>query len=506
MLKKISLVLKNIFFSIPQNIGSLVHEFVERLSKKKLIFMAVLISVFILISVIVLFSGNKYAIALLFSLMLFFSILFFLLFKEKKIIFEPIYLFSLYYLTVCIVIWYLAYSNFETDLFTNNTTFSNDKTFLFAITVFYFFIGYICTLFGYFSVKNNEEFDLQYEKKNVISNFALKFTIILFFSIGLFNFMYNVFYFADGNMILYLKNISLRTLEFANGGTTLGYIFAETSIYVWLFMLLRKKKYFSFPFLICLFITILMKVSVGRIFQTFVLIGCIVGIYYFIELKNKVSNNKKYFIIGGAILVGGIVVYYLRLASNLAIIGKLDDGFIQSFELFIKNLGYYAVDKGNMPNVSVVMKIIDSWNSDVGFLFGSSLFYFVFSLFSINLIPIPSVIIKQTWFQHIQGGNLPPTGIGEMYANFGFLGPILGMFIFGIVIALFYKMMIKRKNYWFLVCFIQITVGFIALFPKGEFSNLTLWSIAPITLTYIFLRFLTKFEIRVSSVLKKRGT
>ncbi len=32
----------------------------------------------------------------------------------------------------------------------------------------------------------------------------------------------------------------------------------------------------------------------------------------------------------------------------------------------------------------------------------------------------PSVMIKQVWYSHLQGGNLPPTGIGEMYANFGF--------------------------------------------------------------------------------------
>ena len=449
----------------------------------------------------VVISGNEYSLALSCSLFLFFSILSFLLLKKRKVLFEPIYLFSGYYITVCLSIWYLVGTHFATNEFINNTQFNSDFVSLFTISCFYYFIGYIFTVLGYRYVKQDKvEIKFELEDKKKISDRVINIVIFVFFLIGLFNFLYNVYLFADGNLLLYLKNISNRSREFAMGGTTIGYIFAETSIYVWFFKMLRNKKYSSITFVICLSISTLMKISVGRIFQTFVFIGVLIGVYYFIEIWERgFIRNRKYIMIACGILCAGVFFYFLRLASNLSSIGYMEGGIFSTFQSFIGKLGYYAVDRGNMPNVALMPKIIDAWPNDIGFLYGSSFLIFLFSFLPGQFIPItlaPSVLIKNTWYQHITGGNLPPTGIGEMYANFGPFGIIFGMFLFGVLIAYLYKFMIKSKNYWVLVIGMQISIGFIALYPKGEFSNLSLWMIMPIALTYCLLRTLTTLEYK----------
>ena len=141
------------------------------------------------------------------------------------------------------------------------------------------------------------------------------------------------------------------------------------------------------------------------------------------------------------------------------------------------------------------MKIIDSWAEDVGFLYGQSLLKPFITFLPTSLRPeilgySLGLTIKETWYLGIRGGGLPPTGIGEMYMNFGVLGPFIGMFIFGAFCAWIYNFMRKTKSYWILVMYSQILIGFIMIYAKGEFSNLKLWYVIPIALTVSFLKFL----------------
>ena len=52
----------------------------------------------------------------------------------------------------------------------------------------------------------------------------------------------------------------------------------------------------------------------------------------------------------------------------------------------------------------------------------------------------------------------------------------------------------KKKNYWLLIILMDITIGFIALSPKGEINNLSLWMIVPHVFSYFILIFLTKLQ------------
>jgi hypothetical protein len=152
------------------------------------------------------------------------------------------------------------------------------------------------------------------------------------------------------------------------------------------------------------------------------------------------------------------------------------------------------IEKGNIPNIPILMKIIDSWESEIGFMYGKSLVMWILNFIPMSktgLLP-PSELIKEVWYPSIEGGALPPTGYGEMYANFGFLGIFFGMFAFGLLMAYAYNMLNKYNNMWYLLIFINLSVFFFSVYPKGEFDNMSLYLFLPYVFTYICILFLNQ--------------
>jgi hypothetical protein len=192
------------------------------------------------------------------------------------------------------------------------------------------------------------------------------------------------------------------------------------------------------------------------------------------------------------VAIFGLLFYFFRAQSSVDFQSSIFD-FID-----LDIVGYYAVDKGNIPNIALLMKIIDGWGGvDTPFLYGESLFDWARGSLPSSLKPVgyqPSVIIKDTWYSHASGGALPPTGMGEMYINFWYFGAVFGMYIFGAFTALIYNMLYRYNNFWYLVIYTNITLGFILLYAKGEFDNLSLWAVIPIGMTYIMLKILTKIS------------
>lgn len=463
------------------------------LSKRLFFFMVLCVGVLIPLSVVTMLGTHKYQTSIYFLVLLMLAIIGFFILNKKLVLFEPVVLFSAYYITVVIAGFYSILTDWDTNIFVNNTSFHNDITILTTYTCMYFFIGYVSMIAGYYLVKRNDlKIEYNLEPKSRISDTVLNIFIITFLIIGVANFIYNIWIFAGGSLFQYMTNVSIRHLEFASQGTTLGYVLAYNAMYIWLFKIIRKANIWNKSFIFVLIVTILMKASTGRIFGTMLYIASFIGIYYFIEIsKKKVINNVKYYLTAIAIAVFGVVFYFMRIISSLAYNQMLNTSVGTTFLELINQFGYFAVDKGNIPNVGVVLKIIDSWGTDIGYLYGQSLVTWITNILPSSFRPEayqPSVIIKHVWYSHIQGGNLPPTGIGEMYANFGAIGPFLGMFLFGCLAALFYNYMIKSKSYWALAIYIQIAIGFIMLYPKGEFDNLTLWHVIPILVLVLIIR------------------
>lgn len=463
---------------------------------KLYIVLAVNIAAVLFFLVFFISDSNEYIVANFYLTILAISICSLLFLQKKIIIFEPVILFSIYYLTVLIAGVYFIQTNYEMSRYVNNTTFNNSIFELTNSAFFYYLIGYVCMVCGYYSIKEkNLTLEIHFEDKRIISDMVINIVIIVFMTSGLLNFAYNILKYANGNLWVYMINISSRAKEFADEGSTLLYLLSYTAMYVWLFKLIRNNVAPTIWFNSFLLVTILMKASTGRIFATMLHIFSFVAIYYFIEISRKGLNNKKYLLSSIFVFIIGGLLYFFRLFSNLLYIGQMNSKDLYDFvEMATLGFANLLIDSGNLPNIPIFLKIIDAWEPEFDYLYGTSFFTWIQNILPASIRTAayqPSVMIKQTWYPHVTGGNLPPTGIGEMYANFGFLGPIVGMFMFGAFAAILYNYMIKSKNYWFLVVYVQIAIGFIMLYPKGEFDNLTLWFVVPIFFTYWILRILT---------------
>ena len=423
------------------------------------------------------------------------------IFEKKFIIFNPFTLFSIYFYMVLIGGVHLFFGGFITNLYIKDTTFYTDLDPLLNKTLCYIILCYISSYVGYKTFNKNVNYEISFSKETI--NVKILNILIWIFSIlALINFAWNVFQYAGGNPILYLSNVSIRHLEFENGGTTILYLFGYMAGYLWFYKILKYNKKITLYFLLFIFITIFIKATTGRIFDTMTYSLSYVAIYYFVNFSKENNVNYKYLI--GLLLLGvfGLIFYFFRFVSSLDYNNQISGTFLSNLIELINfdNILFNAVDKGNIPNVAILMKVIDSWANDSKFLFGESLFSWIYGFLPSDYRPERyqiSFLIKDNWYQHIDGGSLPPTGMGEMFVNFWYFG-IFGMYLFGIFVALFNNLLLKFNNYWFLIVFVNVSLGFIMLYPKGEFDNFSVLFFLPILLTYYLLNIL-------STILKKES-
>jgi oligosaccharide repeat unit polymerase len=236
----------------------------------------------------------------------------------------------------------------------------------------------------------------------------------------------------------------------------------------------------------------------GRLLHTINFALSVFVIQYFYHYQ--VLRKKHYLYVGGLLgLIGlGVFMYFLRVLSSLAFNNMVNKSFFDQMTEFFKleSLFKFLIEKGNIPNIPVLMKIIDSWESDIGFYMGKSYFTWLYNVLPSTIRPVDyqtSFVIKNRWYiALLGGGSIPPTCIGEMYLIFGLFGVILGMFFFGVLMAYTYNLLNKFNNIWYLMIYSQILVYFFAIYPKGEFDNMSLFYILPFIATYIFLLFLSK--------------
>lgn len=419
-----------------------------------------------------------------------FSIFGFFFFTKRIALFDPFTLFSAYYATVIPTAIYLKLTNFRGNLFLNTAS-TADIEGLFNESLFLLLVGYVSALSGYLIFAKNKEVKIDFG--DYLSKNVMKIIIAFFALVGVVNFAYNVWFFAGGSVVLYFTNVAARIYEFQEfGGTTLGYIFAYTSAYCWMYYVLRfhRGKFFFSLFLV---FTILMKASTGRIFGTLTYVLSFFGIYYFVHYKTLSKQNVKFILVSGLLCFFAVIFYVVRLSSILYFNNVSDsDIFLQMLDLVdFQTLMHFLVDKGNVPNITVLMNIVDRWDADIGFLCGKSLFswlaFFIPSGFMPENFQV-SIMIKEVWYAEMQGGAIPPTGVGEMYANFGIAGPFLGMFFFGILAAKFHNSLYNNGNFWFLACYVQISLGFFFIFPKGEFDNFSPLFFMPIGMTFFAIK------------------
>ncbi len=423
--------------------------------------------------------------------LLLFSIISSFTLNKNKILLEPINFFSLFSLTIVLVEFYFYQYGFQRSKFIIATTFSQDIDFLFTKAIYLILLGYLCVCFSYFLCRRHINYEIQ--PITSINQRGLKYSIWILGILSVLNFIYIVYHFAGGNLMAYMQNVSVREYEYMSGGVTGIFLdFGIFALFYWIYYNYRYKQKFSYYFFIFLAYVMLMKYSQGRIFQT---IGTLIAIYivtyfiYFIHSKGIIIKQLLGIVVLGLV---SLILYAYRLRSSLIFNSMAETDFLDQLTQFFQfeELSFYLIEKGNVPNIPVFMKIIDSWAADVGYLYGESILYpfyrFLPSAISPENISV-SNIVKKEWYVNIEGGALPPTCFGEMFANGNILGLVLGMLLFGIFMAVVYNLLQRYRNIVYLVIYAMIVSSFFFIYPKGESDNLNLISIFIFLVTYVFI-------------------
>ncbi|MGO4292724.1 O-antigen polymerase [Chitinophaga sp. RAB17] len=401
--------------------------------------------------------------------------------QTKLIIFSPINLFCIYYSTIVLVDFYYMGNHFDMTPYLEKVTLHHNYITLFNWSSFYYFVGLISIILGFSVIKQPAFKPIKFENKEVINPYVLNLVVMAMMGLGILNFFYNVLIYAGGNPLTYLSQIALRKHQFeeagANSGTTVGYIFYYMGTYLLAFSYLRKDKNPDWLFWLCVITGAILQGSNGRIYSTIIYFVSFIAIFYFRNVvNNRPLKNKTYIASMVLIPILAIATYFLRLLSSLKEMGVLDKGNALDMAVEFKDtMAFSIIDKGNMPNTAIFIKVLDSWKTDHGYMYGESLVSWMVNILPSAIKPIgyqPSAIIKNLWYAYVPTGNLPPTGVAEMYINFGPVGPFLGMFALGVAIKAFYVFVIKSRNYWNYLLLILISLAFIMIYPKGEFDNL----------------------------------
>jgi hypothetical protein len=458
-------------------------------------YLYILIFLLILGSLLV-FSVDSFLNALL--IFVGFSIIFiYLISKKNKDYFDPIFLFSIFYVFVFLAAFLMNVRGIDNNLFIYSTYFYNDLNYIYTLSILVCVISYISVVAGYeiFASKSipSKPKSINLLRCNTFFIFSLFYCLI-----GIANFIYNIFQYSGGDIIAYYKNISLRNEQFSQQGTTVGYIFLYAGSYMMFIRSLQESKNTIFS-IITVIVSLFIFFSNGRIINSILFLLSFLMIYYY--NRGGVNLNRYYFVIGVSMPLIGILFYALRFASSLSFndMYEFTSGgffnFLQNFFSF-DLLAYFIVDKGNIPNFAVLMKVIDSWEKELGIMFGLTLSFPLYSIISVdffNLIQMPAVITTEKWYSHIPGGNIPVTGMGEMIINFSIVGFPIGMFLFGVMGAFFRNMFIKYRSNIFLIFYSKFCFFFM-IYPKGEFNNFNLFWMSVPSIIFIFTLFIIQLR------------
>ena len=396
-----------------------------------------------------------------------------IVFVFRKQIFNPLNYILTYGLLLVVSLYYGINSNFERSPFFFQEI--NDNN-LIMMTLTYIIHAIYFLFIGFSIFKTNKERDINKNSRKLF----LKIIFILFIGFGILNFIYLL---LKG---INFTNFNYTSIEIKNKGyTTIGYtLFMPIGIYVYryyIFLSNKKKKIYC----ILALSSFMFKITTGRIYSSLAMMLILLFIEIYLSKKN---NSEKFKILlkcclGISIL--GIVIYFLRLYKGYIYAGLSTKGIMTNF---IEKFSYYSIDKGNIPNSAILLRIIKEYGITKDFMQGKT-FLSILGNNNYN----PEILIKKTFYLEAPGGNLPTTIFGEMYMNFGREISYFYFILLGIFIKFTYNIFLKSQNFFIKILYIELLLNSYLLLFKGELALLNNLNIILILLVYISEKFFIKY-------------
>ena len=296
-----------------------------------------------------------------------------------------------------------------------------------------------------------------------------------------------------------------RRYKLEGGGfSSLGYyqlfmdIIGPVYYILLIYMVKNKTRIFSF---LGMFAIILFALNVlypfirsSRSDALYVLIYTGLIIYF---LKGKIKWRQLTIVL---LLASTVLIIMTALRQSNSKIGSSQDS-VESNPLVIMvgSLNFLGVDKTS--------HVINGIPQKMPYEFGSTLFLWV-------LAPIPHTIwlgkpdirigldigekIYEKRDENSPGGGVPPGFIAELYLNFGYVGIIVGMFLFGLLLRMMYTAftILRTKSTFALVIYIQAFVPFALKLIGGDLSGVMVISFSAILPTYLIMLLTTKKVVK----------
>ncbi|SMP13998.1 hypothetical protein SAMN06265339_1224 [Desulfurobacterium pacificum] len=225
-----------------------------------------------------------------------------------------------------------------------------------------------------------------------------------------------------------------------------------------------------------IFVYVIIILSLAKI--TYFALQIAIFITLLFALKNDVVITFKriFLLLLFTTLVLSLFLY--RMIADIARVKGLS--IIEVFLSVLDTNSLYSLffEKSNLPNINIIVLIMKHWGKEIDYLKGTSLVNvisgFMPSDIRTSLVHNFSVswIIKNQWFTYQPGGAIPPTIIGELFANFGYFG-MFTMFFLGMTTANIYNWVFKNLSYPKLIFYTYFLWKFVFLMAKGEFSRIS---------------------------------
>lgn len=352
------------------------------------------------------------------------SLLIWKIIRSDIYLFEPIVLVTALYMGIFILRPMLDISNFDTVKYGIDISDGSKKaTLIFMISFLSFFISY----FYNFSRRKVQILSPLYYR-NVPQN-KEQFVVLISLTIWLFSFICSlIFLLANGYGFLYILTIGASGSAIVDeNSASLAFLskFSICLVTSWLYIFVYSK---SKLLKIILFIltVIIFLVYGGRAMLLICLLAPVT--YYYVSKKKSPSLPTVFTMLIGLLSISTIMQFArwgIRSGDEI-VIPKLS--FETLFLPFDSEFTTYKVFYGMVKNIP----------TEMGYLFGEQMIYYTLVMFIPRAIwpgkpdaPVREILeVSLNQLAVISGAAYP--NIGEFYVEFGILGCIIFMFLFGL--------------------------------------------------------------------------
>ncbi len=397
---------------------------------------------------------------------------FFVLFLRQKIIFSVFNIFSSMFVGYALGAFYYSLQTIEFGKFIGFTTIQTEKIVeLYEVSLLILIAGYVFFTLGYvvsqFRSYTNLSISMSFIEKGLLPLYLYKsrwMIIAPFLSLGLISWWYVSLKTSGGiyESLIYFQ--AFRHMAKEAGVSTVLYNFYYAGMFYWLYLIVLNRKKIPIHFMLLSIIGMLMNLSQGQIMApiTYVLVQLVyVGVC-------RPKLQRKMIMAGVGAMVVALLLYFLRIASNLFYIGVE-----LSFDKVVGDFFYKIIGSGNIADVQQIAIIY--WSIEQGVVdFGFTFFDWAINIFSGILGLTPSSVgltLKESFFP-VESGAPTPGAIGEMYANFQEVS-ILLMFFVGLFLGIIQNVLLFKVNYFNRMLYAIFLMKFVFLYPKVDSTMFT---------------------------------